>query len=256
MGVRIALTAAQRLRLVLALGVVNLVLAAVALSVGIGGLATPSPVAQGPTPGTEAAPTGIPAPSVPPNPTTSSDPGPTAPSNPQPSTEPTPAESPIPSDLPIPSAEPSPSQVVPEPVVRPVVVAAFRPDRPVTPTPIPTTNPDTAPNTPTTPDEPDEPDEPATCDTSHPRGGHDATARGKAKGGGSGPHACPPGEPDHAGPHDKPPKGEKPPKHPKPPKPPKAQHDKPHDHPPPERKEHKPHKQHKPHHESHSTKQR
>ena len=45
------MTAAQRLRLVLALGLVNIILASVALSVGFVGLQTPPTTAGGPTPG-------------------------------------------------------------------------------------------------------------------------------------------------------------------------------------------------------------
>ena len=45
------MTAAQRLRLVLALGAINLVLASVALAVGIVGVQSPSTTAGGPTPG-------------------------------------------------------------------------------------------------------------------------------------------------------------------------------------------------------------
>ena len=45
------MTAAQRLRLVLALGAINLVLASVALAVGIVGVQSPPTTAGGPTPG-------------------------------------------------------------------------------------------------------------------------------------------------------------------------------------------------------------
>ena len=70
-------TAAQRLRLVLALGLVNIILASVALSVGFVGLQSPPTTAGGPTPGIAFAS---------PLPTTTAAPEPTPASSPEPGT--------------------------------------------------------------------------------------------------------------------------------------------------------------------------
>lgn len=147
------MTAAQRLRLVLALGVVNLVLATVALAVGMSGMSTAPATAGGSTPGTAVA---SPLPKEPSK-------GPTdaraAPSIGQPSqtvspgssAEPTIAPSASPTILPTPSVAPTPvASVEPTltptttgpttaavaPVRRPVVVIVV-PAKPM-PTPTPT----------------------------------------------------------------------------------------------------------------------
>src|SRR6185369_15211231 len=66
-------TAAQRLRLVLALGAINLVLASVAFAVGIVGVQSPPTTAGGPTPGIAFV---SPAPTTAPEPTPASSPEP------------------------------------------------------------------------------------------------------------------------------------------------------------------------------------
>lgn len=120
-------TAAQRLRLVLALGVINLVLASVALGVGIAGapFATPGIAVVEPTPAapngsTPGGPPGTSNPGSPRSPQPSSRPGGTGP---EPSTEP--GSQPTPTPTP-PEASPSPSI---EPAASPV------PSEPPAPTP-------------------------------------------------------------------------------------------------------------------------
>ena len=147
-GERSPVTAAQRLRLVLALGVVNLVLAAVALGIGISGLNTTPSTAGGPTPGIAFAsptpgattpsatePPGRPRPRPPADrPTRRTDPPPPDPSRrrrsstptPTPSVEPTPADAlrrtdPTPTT---PPATPAPTRTP----VRAPVVAVAHPD--------------------------------------------------------------------------------------------------------------------------------
>ena len=115
------MTGAQRLRLVLALGVVNLVLATVALGVGITGTQQPQIAVVGPTappaivtpgPGSSAGPISTPAG---PTPTRTPPNGPG--SSGQPGAEPSPIVPPVtPSAAPSPSVAPSPSPSIEPPV--------------------------------------------------------------------------------------------------------------------------------------------
>ena len=148
------MTAAQRLRLVLALGVINLVLAGVVLAVGIADIQSPPTTAGGPTPGiafVSPAPT---ATSTVPEPTAPSpqEPGTSTPGSPAPTSAPTaeptpeipvgsPAIEPSPAVEPSPSVEPTPDQPValaPNPVRAPTAVVvhpnAGRPASTPTPT--------------------------------------------------------------------------------------------------------------------------
>ena len=160
------MTAAQRLRLVLALGVVNLVLATVALSFGIAGTASRPGTAGGPTPGTAIA---SPAPTTPAGP----EPRPTAE---PPSTSPTPGTNGPPTEpsaepSTVPSAEPSilpsaePSSVPPtEPTFAPASTAT-----PVRVPLVPAGHPGVATPKPTgsAADEPTKPSEPTTSARCH-----------------------------------------------------------------------------------------
>ena len=111
------MTAAQRLRLVLTLGVINLVLASVALTVGIVGVQSPPSTAGGPTPGiafVSPAPTATSAPTEP-TPAATPGPGTSTPGTPVPTTTPTAEPTPLAPGA-SPAAEPSPSPtVVPTP---------------------------------------------------------------------------------------------------------------------------------------------
>ena len=145
--------AAQRLRLVLALCLVNIILASVALSVGFVGLQTPPATAGGPTPGiafvspppTEPEPTPAPSPepgSTPGTPTPTSGPGAEpAPSNPTSSPTPTPTAELSPPVEPTPTPTVGPAQPA-EPAatrtpVRVPPVAVAPPNAPApTPTPV------------------------------------------------------------------------------------------------------------------------
>jgi hypothetical protein len=155
-------TAAQRLRLVLTLGVINLVLAGVVLAVGVVDFQSPPTTAGGATPGiafVSPAPTIVPEPTAP----SSGEPGTSTPGSPAPTSgpnaEPTP-EIPAgsPAIEPSPSAEPSPSieppldqpiALVPNPVRAPAGVVAQPTLRSPTPTPSPT---EATPDSPGTPD--------------------------------------------------------------------------------------------------------
>ena len=106
-------TAAQRLRLVLALGVVNLVLASVALGIGFVGIQSPPTTAGGPTPGIAFV---SPQPTTPsttePTPVPSGQPGTFTPGTPVPTAQPPAEPSPTPPG-PSPSVEPSPVEPTP-----------------------------------------------------------------------------------------------------------------------------------------------
>ncbi len=124
------MTSAQRLRLVLALGVINLVLASVALGIGITGAPGPSIAIVQPT-ATAPNATGVPG-----NPTA---PTPTPPES-NPSSRPGgPAQSEEPGQVPTPSGEPAPSQS-PEPSPLPSAspVSSTAPVVTVVQTPAPT----------------------------------------------------------------------------------------------------------------------
>ena len=101
------MTAAQRLRLVLALGAINLVLASVAFAVGIVGVQSPPTTAGGPTPGIAFV---SPAPTA-----TTTAPEPTPASSPEPGTS-TPG-TPVPTTTPV--AEPTPTAPAASPSVEP-----------------------------------------------------------------------------------------------------------------------------------------
>jgi hypothetical protein len=157
-------TAAQRLRLVLALGVINLILATVALSVGITGIQSPPATAGGSTPPvafvspapTGATPTST-TPTTPPGPTenppATSTPG--TPESPAPTVEPSASVEPVPSASAVPASD-APSDVPTTPPVAVVptrapvlgVAGSGRP-RPTATTPpaAPTTSPTNPPDT-------------------------------------------------------------------------------------------------------------
>jgi hypothetical protein len=109
-------TVAQRLRLVVALGVVNLVLAGVALGFGIVGLPASNRIAAGPTPPTAIAlptptlPTTRPGPSPRPTPTPPASHPPAS----TPPTQPTPTPTPTPPTQPTPTPTPAPPTAAPE----------------------------------------------------------------------------------------------------------------------------------------------
>ena len=137
------MTAAQRLRLVLTLGVINLVLASVALTFGIVGIQSTPETAGGPTPGiafVSPAPTATTT--VPePTPASSPEPGTSTPGTPVPTTtpaaEPTPTESPA--VAPSPSVEPTPGLALTPPAGGPSVVVFGHPpvtEPAATPTPV------------------------------------------------------------------------------------------------------------------------
>jgi hypothetical protein len=241
-GFRSPVTAAQRLRLVLALGVVNLVLAAVVLSVGIGGMVSPQEIAEGPTPGTgQASPIPV-ASERPPAPTPRPSERPAATpttQGPEPSAEPGASEAPTPSAPPTPTPEPTPTPTpTATPTPAPVVAGVFKPNPATAPSP-----PKDTVDQPDQPDQPTHPTQPPTCDkpgreeTGRSGHGDDITGawvRGQPSAMGLAHRACPPAKPAWAG-HQpaKPTNGERPAKHPKPPKPTRVEHHAPHHHPPP-----------------------
>jgi hypothetical protein len=141
-------TAAQRLRLVVALGVVNLVLAGVALGFGIVGLPAEKQIAAGPTPPTAIAQPTPPGPSATARPEPSPRPTPTPIATP-PSGQPpagTPPPTPIATPPPTPTATPTPTPTEPAQASGPTtlpttgtggVVVVFHPPTPKPPSPEP-----------------------------------------------------------------------------------------------------------------------
>jgi outer membrane biosynthesis protein TonB len=131
-------TAAQRLRLVLALGVINLILATAALSLGIFGIQTPPSTAGGPTPETAFAsppPTAVATPAGPGETAAATAPAATStPGVPEPTpiatSEPTATPTTEPSATPVPVATVAPTQAPPvAPVASrpPPILAAANP---------------------------------------------------------------------------------------------------------------------------------
>jgi hypothetical protein len=196
-------TAAQRLRLVLTLGVINLVLASVALGIGITGTPGPTPgiAVVEPTPGSAgppgASPTApgterTPAPPTPssrpggPGPEPSSEPG----GGPTPSAEPSPSPAIEPSPSPVPPPSPVP-ETTPVPPAEPGL-AAGPGQQPANPNtggggPAPTPEPTATPGVPVV----DQPGTPRTCHASD-RG--IAASKGKACGTNRGEHPNKPGK--------------------------------------------------------------
>jgi hypothetical protein len=156
-------TAAQRLRLVLALGVINLILATAALSLGIFGMQTPPSTAGGPTPdtafasptptalATAAGPGETAAATTPPATSTPGAPGPTPIATSEPSATPTtePSATPVPAatatPAPAATATPAPAATVAPTQAPPAEPAASRPP-PILAVANPTTAPPTGPS--------------------------------------------------------------------------------------------------------------
>ncbi|HET9519735.1 MAG TPA: hypothetical protein VFO73_01665 [Candidatus Limnocylindrales bacterium] len=195
-------TAAQRARLVVALGLLNLVLATFAVAVGISAPSEGDGIAGGPSnqPGS-LEPTASPV--LPPGPATSASPQPSVPIGPSALPSPSPAPSVFPTTEPSPTptspgvivaVRPTPTPTAP-PVIAPTPVATPTPAATPKPTPRPTPTPQATPEptprptpkptpTPKPAKEQSKPPCPGTVDgpPGHNKGGDDTRPCGKGKG--------------------------------------------------------------------------